>query len=161
MRIVQGKKYCTNCINCNTGWKCHVNRLANSFAESGAEAGLLLLEYGLGVRIDRVLYTLGLSGSDFTCSMQFWSSLIVTLMRRANWSKPSTPCSAKDFLAALPLFLSTAENCSSKMHEGNRGRLQESDRRQGSCPHIVRVPSLQSWHRMGRESAGGLDRRQL
>ena len=123
MRIVQGKKYCTNCINCNTGWKCHVNRLANIFAESGAEAGLLLLEYGLGVRIDRVLYTLGLSGSDFTCSMQFWSSLIVTLMRRANWSKPSTPRSAKDFLAALPLFLSTAENCSSQNLYGEYGEV--------------------------------------
>ena len=99
-----------------------------------------MLEYGLGVRIDRVLYTLGLSGSDFTCSMQFWSSLIVTLMRRANWSKPSTPRSAKDFLAALPLFLSTQKTAPPKICTVSTEKSRLSNRRQGSCPHIVRGP---------------------
>ena len=33
-----------------------------------------------------------------------------------------------------------------------------SYRRQGSCLHIVLGPLPQFWHRMGRESAGGLDR---
>ena len=51
MRVVQGKKYC---INYNTGWKCYVNRLANNFAESGADVGLFCPEYGFGVRIETI-----------------------------------------------------------------------------------------------------------
>lgn len=49
-----GKKYCTNCINCNTGWKCHSNRLMNNSDESGADVGLLLREYGFGVRKETI-----------------------------------------------------------------------------------------------------------
>ena len=49
-----GQKYCTNCINGDTGRECHSNRLMNNSDESGADVGLFCPEYGFGVRKETI-----------------------------------------------------------------------------------------------------------